>query len=58
MTCLAGTDDVCLTPNCILSASSLLESIDENVNPCDNFYDFVCGKWIENAIIEGKINVF
>ncbi len=28
-----------------------MESIDWTVDPCEDFYGFVCGKWIDNAII-------
>lgn len=30
-------------------AYNILESIDENVDPCENFYQFTCGAWIRNA---------
>ncbi|CAF4590225.1 unnamed protein product, partial [Rotaria magnacalcarata] len=45
------TSDLCLAPECIKAASSLLESIDITVDPCENFYMFTCGKWIKNARI-------
>ncbi|CAM4816416.1 unnamed protein product [Rotaria magnacalcarata] len=45
------TSDLCLAPECITAASSLLESIDSTVDPCENFYMFSCGKWINNAKI-------
>ena len=32
-------------------ANYLLESIDETVDPCENFYEFTCGTWIKNIKI-------
>ncbi|CAF4205719.1 unnamed protein product, partial [Adineta steineri] len=32
----------------------LIESIDETINPCENFYEFACGKYIKNAIISSE----
>ena len=47
-----GDRDYCLTPECVKSAGSLLNSMDLKVDPCDDFYNFVCGSWIDNAILE------
>jgi len=30
------------------SAKDYSESIDFSVNPCENFYNFACGKWLQN----------
>jgi len=32
-------------------AARILRTIDESVSPCDDFYQFSCGKWIESTII-------
>ncbi|CAF1287451.1 unnamed protein product [Rotaria sordida] len=48
------TCDLCLTPDCIKAASSLYESVDETIDPCENFYEFTCGKWIKNAKISAE----
>jgi hypothetical protein len=39
-------------------ANNLLESIDETVDPCENFYRFTCGNWIRNRKIPTHGKVF
>ncbi|KAH6941933.1 hypothetical protein HPB50_024449 [Hyalomma asiaticum] len=36
---------VCMSPSCQRYVRSLEASINPAVNPCDNFYDFVCAGW-------------
>ena len=49
---LVSNDDLCLTKSCITSAADILNSMDQNIDPCDDFYGYVCGSWIDNAILE------
>lgn len=35
--------NICSTEICVKESARMLNSIDESVNPCDNFYDFACG---------------
>ncbi|XP_066981103.1 neprilysin-like [Macrobrachium rosenbergii] len=35
----------CQTRDCVRAAGVILESLDETVEPCDNFVHFACGGW-------------
>lgn len=34
-----------------LEAARLLQNMDESVKPCDNFYQYACGGWLERHVI-------
>ena len=40
--------EVCNDPKCVKVADRVLASMDDSVNPCDNFYQYACGGWIKN----------
>jgi len=42
---------VCVTSGCIHTASQVLKNLDESINPCDDFYKFACGGFLEKTII-------
>lgn len=37
--------DVCFSNDCIKTASSILQSIDMNINPCSDFYQYTCNRF-------------
>lgn len=43
--------NICMTKGCVKASALILDLIDENINPCDNFYEFACGKFIRNTFI-------
>lgn len=39
--------DFCNTKECVLASASILQSIDESVSPCDDFYRYATGGWLK-----------
>lgn len=53
-----SSQNPCLTPGCVKAAARILSNMDESVNPCDDFYKFACGGWIEqHSIPDDKTSV-
>jgi len=47
--------DVCLTPECAVAAAAIIQAMDIEAEPCEDFYQFACGGWKEkNVIPDGK----
>lgn len=43
----------------IVLASEMLKGMNRNVDPCDNFYEFVCGNFIKETVIpDDKVSTF
>ncbi|XP_013387227.1 endothelin-converting enzyme homolog isoform X3 [Lingula anatina] len=42
-----ATEDKCVTPACVTVASSVINAMDLSVDPCEDFYTYVCGGWIK-----------
>ncbi|XP_015788391.1 neprilysin-1 isoform X2 [Tetranychus urticae] len=40
-------DNVCRSPLCVSEAHRILESIDDKIDPCQDFYQFACGNWLK-----------
>ncbi|KDN51555.1 hypothetical protein RSAG8_00100, partial [Rhizoctonia solani AG-8 WAC10335] len=38
----------CLTPECIVVASSIISSLNTSHDPCDSFYNYANGGWLES----------
>uniref|UniRef100_A0A8C1XIS5 Membrane metallo-endopeptidase-like 1 n=1 Tax=Cyprinus carpio TaxID=7962 RepID=A0A8C1XIS5_CYPCA len=46
---LAGL--IVLYTSCVTAAARLLQNMDPSVEPCQNFYQYACGGWIERHVI-------
>lgn len=58
ITCESENDDVCVTPVCLSESESVLAKLDETVLPCEDFYRFACGNFLnETKIPDDKTSV-
>ncbi|CAF4932840.1 unnamed protein product, partial [Rotaria magnacalcarata] len=37
-------------------ANYLIDSIDQSVEPCEDFYQFSCGSWLKNTKIPNDVD--
>ncbi|XP_015511770.2 neprilysin-2 isoform X1 [Neodiprion lecontei] len=54
-------DAICFSPGCVHTASKVLENMNPEVEPCDNFYEFACGGFEASTIIpddKTSVNTF
>ncbi|XP_031827062.2 M13 family metallopeptidase neprilysin 2 isoform X1 [Nomia melanderi] len=54
-------EDICYTPECVHTASRILKNMNPEVEPCDDFYDFACGGFLETTSIpddKTSVNTF
>lgn len=40
---------ICTTPACLKAATQIVTYVDQDVNPCDDFFKFACGRYIKDA---------
>lgn len=43
--------NVCMSEVCAKESTIMRNSMDQNVNPCENFYDFACGNYVRNTVL-------
>lgn len=49
---------VCHTAGCVSAAADVLKFIDASIDPCDDFYDFSCGKFLsDTTLTDDKVSV-
>ena len=48
---VAGQDKYCFTKECVTAAADILNRMNSSADPCQDFYNFACGGFIENTVI-------
>lgn len=54
-------DAICMAPGCVRAAAQILNNMDNQTKPCEDFYQFACGRWIETQLIpdeKASLSVF
>lgn len=46
---ISVTSESCTTSACLLAASQIVTHIDPSIDPCDDFFKFACGRFIEHT---------
>ncbi|CAG8565518.1 11336_t:CDS:10 [Funneliformis mosseae] len=41
----------CLTPDCVIIAAQIISDMDPTADPCDDFFQYSCGGWVQNNLI-------
>lgn len=57
-TLVEENDNICGNAECVQAASQILGLIDETVDPCVDYYQFVCGNFLKTAYEIGIDNPF
>jgi len=46
-----SNNDVCSSPECAEASSRILSKMNPNIDPCEDFYQFTCGKFLDETVI-------
>ncbi|XP_058575357.1 membrane metallo-endopeptidase-like 1 isoform X2 [Neofelis nebulosa] len=45
------TGEICTTPGCVIAAARILRNMDPSGEPCEDFYQYACGGWLQHHVI-------
>ncbi|EKM55471.1 uncharacterized protein PHACADRAFT_256119 [Phanerochaete carnosa HHB-10118-sp] len=54
----APEEKTCFSPQCVMLAASVISSLDQSYDPCENFYDFATGGWIKQHPIPSDKGIY
>ncbi|XP_037356042.1 membrane metallo-endopeptidase-like 1 isoform X2 [Talpa occidentalis] len=43
--------EVCTTPGCVMAAARILQNLDPQEDPCEDFYQYACGGWLRRHVV-------
>ena len=46
-----SSEPLCLTSACVEAAYSLSSGMNQSIDPCTDFHEFVCGRWVRTNLI-------
>ncbi|XP_048471070.1 membrane metallo-endopeptidase-like 1 isoform X1 [Rhincodon typus] len=47
----SNLDNVCMTSGCVAAAARIIQNMDPSASPCEDFYRYACGGWLNRHII-------
>ncbi|XP_067873227.1 membrane metallo-endopeptidase-like 1 isoform X3 [Heterodontus francisci] len=47
----SNLDNVCMTTGCVAAAARIIQNMDPSASPCEDFYRYACGGWLNRHII-------
>ncbi|XP_060115115.1 membrane metallo-endopeptidase-like 1 isoform X2 [Heteronotia binoei] len=47
----ASPGNICTTPGCVTAAARIIQNMDPTAEPCQNFYQYACGGWLNHHVI-------
>lgn len=51
-------DAICSSPDCVFASAEILRGIDSSIDPCDDFYHFAAGGWLQSHSIPSDQGLF